>query len=1089
MGLVKAMRDFAGGRMGAAGLLGLVMVYCAGVTFGAVSKQRAREAERRLERMDFAKVAAGVEDMRASFGEEFEGAEDVLARLRAAGEQKGEVLQKVRSGDAGAVATAERMVEAGRGALLANPLLDFDKLLVVRRMYDPKRARRVMGNQLGMVNNWLNNSHLPQRGWDNEIAALSLEDGSVETVFRPDGGRFVGDVDLHFGGERVLFSMPADDGTWQIFEVSVSGEGLRQLPLIGEKDIDNHDACYLPDGNVAFVSTAPIAGVPCIGGGSPVGNMYLWDSSAGTVRRLTFDQDQIWNPTVMNDGRLMFTRWEYTDTAHYFTRILFSCNPDGTEQKEFYGSNSYWPNSLFFARPVPGDATKFVGIVSGHHGTAKSGRLLLFDPSKSRREAKGVIAEIPGRDDVAGKIADRLVDGVWPQFLHPYPLSEKYFLAAGKLDRNSLWGIYLVDVFDNVTLIKEVEDSALLEPLPLRAREKPPVVPSRVVEDEKYATVYITDIYEGPGLAGVPRGAVKELRLFSYHYCYLGTGGHNAISNEGGWDVKRILGTVPVEEDGSAMFKVPANRPVSLQPLDEKGRAMQLIRSWFVGMPGENVSCVGCHESQNMVSPGKQTAAAQREPDMIEPWGGEARPFTFRYEVQPVLDRKCAGCHGEDTKGEKPKFVARGNGLNHWADDSYNSLHPYVRRPGPESDYHILEPMEYHASTSELVQMLVKGHHGVELSDEEWEKIYAWIDLNVPHGGAWMPGKWKGHDQRQYRLELQKKYAFVDDDPEGEYLELVEQAKGREIEPVMPAKKAEVQTAGGDAGLDWAFDAETAEKMQQEQAGDEVRRVVELGGGLKLKLVYVPAGEFVMGDPHDPDARPGEVAKVEDGFWMGQTEVTNAQYNVFDPGHDSRYYDQQWKDHTRPGYPANRPGQPVIRVSWEEARAFCEWLSEKTGKKFSLPSEAQWEWACRAGSAESMLYGSADTDFGKFANLADVSLKKLAVSGVDPKPIANPGPRYAFVPRVDSVDDGAMVASDVGKYEANAWGLYDMHGNVAEWTSSMMGPYGGGEDQGKKVVRGGSWRDRPKRATAGYRLGYEPWQKVYNVGFRVICED
>jgi formylglycine-generating enzyme required for sulfatase activity len=260
-----------------------------------------------------------------------------------------------------------------------------------------------------------------------------------------------------------------------------------------------------------------------------------------------------------------------------------------------------------------------------------------------------------------------------------------------------------------------------------------------------------------------------------------------------------------------------------------------------------------------------------------------------------------------------------------------------------------------------------------------------------------------------------------------------------------------------------------------------------------LDLARIPAGRFVMGDAAGaPDEQPVAAVEIKKPFWMGAFEITNEQYAKFDPAHDSRFeHKGTWKfEEVDLGWALNAPRQPVVRVSWQQAMQFCQWLGAKAGVKASLPTEAQWEYACRAGSATPFWYGDAKTDFSTFANLGDASLRALAYGLRGPKP-----PDLA--PRDDRFNDGVIVTGEVGIYKANPWGLFDMHGNAWEWTRSAYQAYpyvaGDGREaasgKGMRVVRGGSWNDRPQRCTSAYRLSYLPWQRVYNVGFRVVIED
>ncbi|MCX6909359.1 MAG: hypothetical protein NTY01_15140, partial [Verrucomicrobia bacterium] len=542
---------------------------------------------------------------------------------------------------------------------------------------------------------------LARQGFDNEIATLSpvRPDGQLTTLYRPEKKVFVGDVELNFDADKMLFSSIGSQNRWHVFEMDADGKNLRQRTP-DEPDVDFYDPCYLPDGRILFDSTCTFVGVPCVGGGDSVANLCRMDADGKNIRQLCFDQEHNWCPTVLNDGRVLYSRWEYTDTPHYFTRLLFHMNPDGTGQMVHYGSNSYWPNSIFYARPIPGDPNRVVAVISGHHGVPRMGEMVLFDVSKGRNEASGAIQRIPGHAKaVEPIIRDTLVNDSWPKFLHPHPLSGKYFLVSMQPTPQAQWGIYLVDVFDNAVLIREDSDYALLEPVPFRKTPRPPVIPDRVNLASNEGVVYLSDIYAGPGLAGVPRGAVKKLRVFEPHYTYRRMGGHINVGVDGPWDVHRILGTVPVEEDGSAAFKIPANTPVAVQPLDKDGKALQVMRSWFTAMPGEKVSCVGCHEDPNSSPLTKSGVALTKSPVAIQPWHGPARGFSFKREVQPVLDRFCVGCHNEQTAAAKnvPDFTVKPrNGWRNFT-PSYLALHPFVRRPGPESDYHLPSPLEWNA--------------------------------------------------------------------------------------------------------------------------------------------------------------------------------------------------------------------------------------------------------------------------------------------------------------------------------------------------------------------------------------------------------
>ena len=311
--------------------------------------------------------------------------------------------------------------------LLQHPAVDFDEIIFV------SRAR---GSRQGLFQNyqgntgWLGNNEGVLRGYKNQLLRGPLDQDKAKdgkaTVLR-DSSVYMGDLCLDWDGKTILMSSGEEEkGTpWGIYEIDVDGKNWRPAYKNDDKAVDYYDACYLPDGRIVTTASVGFQGVPCVSGGDIVSNLVLINKARDGMRRLTFDQDCNWNPEVYPNGRVVYLRWEYTDSAHYFSRVLMTMNQDGTDQQEFYGSNSYWPNSIFGNQNIPGSSTKFVGIVSGHHGVARKGELVMFDVAKGRIETQGAIHKF----GFAGKpieniTLDRLVDNIKPYFIHPRPLND-----------------------------------------------------------------------------------------------------------------------------------------------------------------------------------------------------------------------------------------------------------------------------------------------------------------------------------------------------------------------------------------------------------------------------------------------------------------------------------------------------------------------------------------------------------------------------------------------------------------------------------------------------------------------------------------
>lgn len=1057
-------------------------------------------------RMESLRLA--IEDLIATFGERYPKGSEFLARWE-------QLSSSIGQDAAGAEARFRALRDE---ALLANPLLDADGLLVLKR----KKG------QLGLPTNHQCNSALEPTGYDNELAILSpaRPGGALRTLYRPQDGRCVGEMDLHFDADRLLFSMPVG-GRWQIHEIGLDGTGLRQITR-EVADVDHFDPCYLPDGRIVYASTASFTGVPCWHGRERACCLYLMDADGGNVRQLCYDQDLDLHPSVLANGQVIYSRWDYTGLLHAYVRPLMVMNPDGSGQRAVYGSNCYYPNCLFFPQQVPGEPNKIAAILAGYHGPNRMGELAVLDVSQGWSGAGGILHRMTHRGEPIVQVAvDRLTADARPQFLHPWPLSAKYVLAAMQPAPKQPWGIYLVDVFDNVTPVLVHPEHDFFEPLLVRPRPRPPIIPDRVDPAREDAVVLLHDVYRGPGLKGVPRGTIRRLRVAAYHYGYPGMAGPDKIGRGGPWEVMRILGTVPVHEDGSAKFRVPANTPILLQALDAEGRAVQLMRSWYTAMPGETATCVGCHEQPRETPSIRHDLAALRPMSEIEPWYGPARGFDFAREVQPVLDRHCVGCHDgqrrEDGQlmldlrdqseipeyaglplsrlgatrldpalvAEYPERFPACAGLpppygerRTLYTPAYDALLPFIRRVNIEDDAALLRPGEYYANTSELIQLLDKRHYGVALDREAWDRLVTWIDLNGPCHGTWgdvaeIPG---GADRRRH--ELAQQYGGLAVDPEW----VPVAAPRPPAEPIVP--RCESPAPAERREIAGRLLSALAPPASPSAA---TTRSVSLGDGVSLELVRIPAGTFVMGDTTGEGAAdewPAGLVRLERPFWIGRYEVTNEQFRRVFPGHTSGFFTKRQIDDDGPGIQLDEPQQPVLRVSWEAAMRFCDRLAEMTGEPFSLPAEAQWEYAARAGTTTALCYGDTGADFSAWANAADRSLACLYAGTAG---VVNLQP----LPAEMRVDDQAIATAAVGSYRPNAWGLYDVHGNAAEWTRSAYRPYpyraedgrDGATADGRKVVRGGSFTDRPSRCRSAFRLGYPAWQAVHNVGFRVVVEE
>ena len=422
--------------------------------------------------------------------------------------------------------------------------------------------------------------------------------------------------------------------------------------------VADSEPMWLPNGDIVFASTRSVHCCDCWPRAG--GDIYTCRADGSRIRRLTSDQLQTNLPGVSDDGRIVFTRWEYADRTALYLHPLFTMNPDGTGQTEFYGNNSMFPSSLLWAHGIPG-STKMLAVAGGHHVPYK-GKLVLVDNHVGRQAGEGlewVAGAAPdrakGRKSMVVKprgINDFKIDIFGqdgPQWAYPFALDEDHYLTAYHPEGlirlygpyRPPFGAYFMDADGNRELLAFDWAQQAGAVVPVMARAKPPVRVDTVDPKQNDGTFYVQDVYYGPAMKGVARGTVKKLRVVGLEYrparmgfgqnggeCESGLNQTPISLNSGSWDVKHVLGEVDVEADGSCSFKVPARMPVYFQLLDAKGYTVQWMRSWSTLQPGERFGCVGCHEDKNDVTPSASRAplALTKPPQTLKPACGGTTP-------------------------------------------------------------------------------------------------------------------------------------------------------------------------------------------------------------------------------------------------------------------------------------------------------------------------------------------------------------------------------------------------------------------------------------------------------------------------------
>jgi len=667
-----------------------------------------------------------------------------------------------------------------RRIALANPLMDFGPLLFCKRV--PTSYSHLVMQYFGWRARPGGGLFVLERPGES-LAARDILDGRLA------GGNVLAPR-LSYDAKRVVLSFVSCNGTsplgpahdaeaaeryYHVFEADLDPSsafeaGASALRRLTAGPYDDLMPTYLPDGGIAFSSTRRRGYARCFGGqfGTRwhVYTLHRMDGDGRNIRTLSFHDTNEWFPAVANDGRILYSRWDYIDRDAVTHQNLWAMRPDGTNPMAVWGNATPSPHCTFQIQPVPA-SRKIVFTASAHHSIT-AGSIALAEPARGRDGQQAVTRITP--EVVFPEAEGR---SIREYYAAPWPLSERYFLAAyspvplvwepGANPPNAL-GLYLIDAFGNRELLYRDSLISSTSPCPLRPRRRPPVVTGNLPADAPpTGEMMMTDVYQG--LGQVRRGTVKELRIIQIFPKTTNIANRPAIGAALEENARAILGTVPVEADGSARFTVPARIPVLFQALDAAGLAVQTMRSVTYLQPGESVSCVGCHEPVSAAPAVRRTRAMARPPSRIDPGTLGGRPFSFMEVVQPVLNKHCAACH----TGAKPKkgidlspAPHRGFAKSYWSlcgDRNFwgrgtnpkNAAEALVPRFGARNVIQFTPPGGMYTSPgSRLMKMLRKGvmppppaagsgKARVRLSADEIRRVAAWIDCNAIFYGVYDP--------------------------------------------------------------------------------------------------------------------------------------------------------------------------------------------------------------------------------------------------------------------------------------------------------------------------------------------------------------
>lgn len=559
----------------------------------------------------------------------------------------------------------------------------------------------------------------------SSLCKYNVKTKKLDILFEDEKGTFR-DPQIHYDGERIIFSYrKGAEEHFHLYETDIKGSFLKQITSGEFSDIE---PTYLPDGDIIFISTRCECWVNCWS--TQVATLYKCKSDGSEIIKLSANIEHDNTPWVLPNGQVMYTRWEYVDRSQVHFHHLWVMNPDGSKQTVLYGNQTSAfndPNSclLIDAKPVPWSQDTILATYSPGHGRKEHG-------------GHPVLISLTGGPDDRNSIQFVQKEKKKATVYDPFPISRNHIMAS-RQDK--------IVVFDHqgeeriiIELPKKYMSGGqhIFEARPVIARKREPIVASHLAENRDYGTVIMQNVYEGRNMSEVEEGSITDLLVLETLPKPINfTGGNEPLSYTGSFTMERIVGKVPVHQDGSAHFNLPANTPYLFIALDEKGSAVQKMKSFTSVAPGEVVSCIGCHEkrSHSPSNYGQIPKAMTKDPIFPEPVKGVPSVMDFPRDIQPILDKHCIKCHHPEKR--EGGILLTGDRGPVYSHSYFNLMAHFQVNDGLNHPYPLNKPGMVGDKYSPMIQKIEARHGDVLLSEDEILKIRYWINTGALYPGTY----------------------------------------------------------------------------------------------------------------------------------------------------------------------------------------------------------------------------------------------------------------------------------------------------------------------------------------------------------------